>query len=92
MTRSYVETSNKQEKFEAEFCICTFPPGVINKYHRQIFNPELPIDKIEAYQQISPGAVCKYFVEWKKPWRDLNSSPIMIAWDKDDLMKIGELY
>ena len=84
-----IEVENSKEVFETDFVICTFPPGVMKKYHEHIFNPRLPEEKIQAYNQICPGAICKYFVEWKKPWRQSNTTPIMIAWDRKDLENIN---
>ena len=84
-----IEVENCKEVFETDFVICTFPPGVMKKYHEHIFNPRLPEEKIQAYNQICPGAICKYFVEWNKPWRkESNTTPIMIAWDRKDLENI----
>ena len=37
-----------ETEFEADFCICTLPPGVIKEYHEKIFYPKLPSEKIEG--------------------------------------------
>ena len=37
-----------ETEFEADFCICTLPPGVMNAYHEKIFCPRLPSEKIEG--------------------------------------------
>ena len=89
---SKIEILANNQIFQADYCICTFPPGVIQKFHENLFTPKLPENKIEAYKSICPGAVAKYFIEWDKPWRPKNDSPIMIAWAKSDIksMKLPE--
>ena len=77
--------SKNGEIFTCDFCICTFPPGVIQKSHETLFDPKLPQSKIEAYNSICPGAVSKYFIEWDEKWRDKNDHPFMFAWSKNDI-------
>ena len=57
----------------------------MKKCHQKVFSPNLPKDKIQAYNQINSGILGKYFVEWNKPWRKSNEEPIMMCWDKHDL-------
>ena len=61
-----------QEEFLADFCITTLPPGVINQFHQNIFEPQLPKSKVDGFASISPGALGKYFVEWKEHWRSVS--------------------
>merc|ERR1719461_961806 len=56
--------------FNCDYCICTFPPGVIQKFHNSLFDPKLPSKKLEAYNSICPGSVSKYFIEWNEKWRE----------------------
>ena len=37
--------------FNCDYCICTLPPGVIQKSHETLFDPKLPQSKIEAFNR-----------------------------------------
>ena len=60
-----------QDEYLADFCISTLPPGVMNRFHQNLFEPKLPQIKIDSFASINPGAIGKYFVEWKQNWREV---------------------
>ena len=60
-----------QDEYLADFCISTLPPGVMNRFHQNLFEPKLPQSKIDSFASINPGAIGKYFVEWKQNWREV---------------------
>jgi hypothetical protein len=82
-----VKCADEKKEFNADFVISTLPAGVIRRFHKNIFIPDLPEETVQAYEQIRPGAVGKYFVEWNQSWRQAgrNDHPIMFAWSQSDL-------
>ena len=58
-----------------------FQLGVMQKYHKTLFEPHLPKSKVDALLSLNPGRVSKYMFDWKDPWwlpGDSNP-PIMLA-------------
>lgn len=76
------------EEYKANFCILTLPPGVLAGSKGPVFHPALPKIKQEAYASLNPGAIGKYFIEWKHKWRPRNNHPIMFTWSKADMLDI----
>ena len=74
-----IKTKTSKGDFQSDVCIVTFPPGVINHFHEKLFHPNLPESKLKGYASFNPGAVGKYFIEWKENWREKNNHPIMLA-------------
>jgi len=55
-------------QFAAEYVICTLPLGVLKANHKDMFNPPLPMRKIEAIESMNPGRISKYLFDWDTPW------------------------
>ncbi|VDL83138.1 unnamed protein product [Nippostrongylus brasiliensis] len=51
-----------------DYVIVTSSLGHLKKYHRQLFSPALPRQKIEAIEKIGFGGSCKIYFRWEKPW------------------------
>ena len=65
---------------KTKLCI-PFQLGVMQKYHKTLFEPHLPKSKVDALLSLNPGRVSKYMFDWKDPWwlpGDSNP-PIMLA-------------
>ena len=66
--------------FKTKLCLL-FQLGVMQKYHKTLFEPHLPKSKVDALLSLNPGRVSKYMFDWKDPWwlpGDSNP-PIMLA-------------
>ncbi|KAG5673636.1 hypothetical protein PVAND_003665 [Polypedilum vanderplanki] len=65
-------TTSDGTKYFANHVIFTASLGVLKKYHRSLFNPNLPQYKITAIEKNAFGAVGKFFIEFEKPFWSLD--------------------
>ncbi|ETN68247.1 amine oxidase [Necator americanus] len=61
-------TSNGEIPKKYDYVIVTSSLGHLKKFHRQLFKPPLPRQKIEAIEKIGFGGSCKIFFRWEQPW------------------------
>ncbi|KAF5286568.1 hypothetical protein FQA39_LY16251 [Lamprigera yunnana] len=59
--------------------------GVLKEQHLTLFKPTLPVEKINAIQNLGFGAVFKVFMLFSKRWWDNNLSGYVFVWDKNGL-------
>jgi len=65
-----ISVSGSDEKFEAEYVICTVSLGVLKATADTLFEPKLPERKTEAIRSLGFGTVNKVFVEFEKIFWD----------------------
>ncbi|XP_043473443.1 peroxisomal N(1)-acetyl-spermine/spermidine oxidase [Leptopilina heterotoma] len=75
-----VECENGK-KIEAEQLICTLPLGVLKEKAQEIFDPPLPIYKLQAIDRLMFGTVDKIFLEYERPFLNPGISEVMLLWD-----------
>ena len=64
-----VTVKTDRHTFTADHVICTLPIGVLQQKHKSMFSPELPPNKVKAFNAILPGQLSKYFFDWETKWR-----------------------
>lgn len=75
-----VECENGK-KIAAEQLICTLPLGVLKEKAQEIFDPPLPLYKIQAIDRLMFGTVDKIFLEYERPFLNPGISEVMLLWD-----------
>ncbi|VDO97019.1 unnamed protein product [Heligmosomoides polygyrus] len=63
-----LKTSNGERTKMYDYVIVTSSLGHLKKYHRQLFTPPLPRQKVEAIEKIGFGGSCKIFFRWQNRW------------------------
>ncbi|MDE1842516.1 MAG: FAD-dependent oxidoreductase, partial [Thaumarchaeota archaeon] len=60
-----------QDIFHGKYVVCTFPLGVLQKNHSELFVPNLPNEKITAINHIGMGIFHKTYLKFPKVfWED----------------------
>jgi spermine oxidase len=82
-----VHTYNTHEKqkcvYQAKKVLCTVPLGVLKRFHRDLFHPNLPSNKIRAIERLGFGCVNKLFIVFNKPLFKKNVQGMQIFWRND---------
>ncbi|RCN50701.1 amine oxidase [Ancylostoma caninum] len=73
----FLTTSSGKIAKRYDYVIVTSSLGHLKKYHRQLFTPSLPRQKIEAIEKIGFGGSCKIFFRWEQPWWNNHSYSII---------------
>lgn len=61
--------------------ICTIPLGVLKEHHETLFEPKLPLYKLESFDRLLFGTVDKIFLEYDRPFLNNDISEVMLIWD-----------
>lgn len=61
--------------------ICTIPLGVLKECHETLFEPKLPLYKLESIERLLFGTVDKIFLEYDRPFLNRDISEVMLIWD-----------
>ena len=72
------------QTYEADHVVVTVSLGVLKKYHRRMFLPQLPDDKEEAIDNIGFGKVNKIFLLFDKPFWKPGMGSIKLGWLDSD--------
>lgn len=81
--------SNDAQIIRANYVIVTTSLGVIKAYHKHLFNPNLPTNKVDAINRMGFGRVGKIFLHFSSPfWQPGTLGNLKFARDDDDF-KIG---
>jgi spermine oxidase len=86
-----IVTTSTGETWEADHVIWTGSLGVLKRYHRDIFEPDLPPRQIEAIEKMGFGTFGKVFLEFTEPFWPTNTSEWAtydFLWFKDDMKHI----
>lgn len=81
--RTKIECSNG-EKYYAEHVIVTIPLGVLKDQAKTLFNPELPMFKVDAIDRLLFGTVDKIYLEYDRPFLNPSVTEVMLIWNKLD--------
>lgn len=82
-----VETANG-EIWETEHVIWTGSLGVLKRFHRDIFEPDLPSKQVEAIEKMGFGTFGKVYMEFEEPFWPTNTtewSTYDFLWHKNDM-------
>ncbi|CAI4223376.1 unnamed protein product [Auanema sp. JU1783] len=68
----YIKTKELGEiEKRYDYVIVTSSLGHLKKFHKTLFTPSLPRQKVEAIEKIGFGGNCKIFFRWDKPfWKN----------------------
>lgn len=76
------------EALVADQVIVTVSLGVLEASHLKLFTPQLPMEKQQAIENISFGAVGKIFLTFDEPFWSEDWVGFSLLWSEDDLRKI----
>ncbi|XP_060666797.1 protein anon-37Cs isoform X2 [Drosophila nasuta] len=65
--------------YQADHIICTLPLGVLKTFAPVLFKPTLPLDKLQAIQNLGFGNPVKIYLSYKRPisrWLKSNLRPL----------------
>lgn len=68
-------------EYYAKHVICSVPLGVLKDNHKTLFEPELPLYKLESIDRLLFGTVDKIFLEYDRPFLNKDISEVMLLWD-----------
>ncbi|XP_006263045.1 peroxisomal N(1)-acetyl-spermine/spermidine oxidase isoform X1 [Alligator mississippiensis] len=71
------------ETFLADHVIVTVPLGFLKEHHKTFIQPSLPLQKVEAINQLGFGTNNKIFLEFEKPFWDPDCQLIEVVWDDE---------
>lgn len=74
--------------YDAHHVIVTVSLGVLKENYKTLFQPQLPILKINAIEGLSIGVVNKIFLEFEKPFWDDDFAGFSLLWTHDDSIAI----
>lgn len=57
--------------------------------HNQLFNPPLPIEKVNAINNLQLCVLDKIYIEFTKPWWPKHALSLNILWKKEDKAKFS---
>lgn len=77
-------------KYFADHLICTVSLGVLKRRHLTLFQPILPMWKINSIDGLGFGTVDKIFVEFVKPFWTENWLGVSFLWQPNELKEIRE--
>lgn len=75
-------------KYVADHVICTVSLGVLKKYHLSLFEPHLPVQKINSIDGFGFGTVDKIFVEFVNPFWTKDWLGVSFLWQPNELKEI----
>lgn len=75
--------------FAAKSVIITVSLGVLKERHNQLFNPPLPIEKVNAINNLQLCVLDKIYIEFTKPWWPKHALSLNILWEKEDKAKFS---
>ncbi|XP_045450320.1 spermine oxidase-like [Melitaea cinxia] len=75
--------------FAAKSVIITVSLGVLKERHNQLFNPPLPIEKVNAINNLQLCVLDKIYIEFTKPWWPKQALSLNILWKKEDKAKFS---
>lgn len=76
--------------FEADHVICTVSLGVLKERHARLFQPLLPLEKINAIEGLTLGTVDKIYVEFDKPFWPKDWQGCSLLWNYEELKFVRE--
>lgn len=77
-------------KYFADHLICTVSLGVLKKHHLTLFEPILPMSKINSIDGLGFGTVDKIFVEFVTPFWTENWLGVSFLWQPNELKEIRD--
>nr|XP_039255563.1 spermine oxidase-like [Styela clava]XP_039255564.1 spermine oxidase-like [Styela clava] len=81
----YLNQFNKTEVIHADMVLVTVSIGCLKKYHKTLFDPNLPKEKHAAIKKIGFGAINKMFLFYEEPfWGPEKFSERYLIWDSYD--------
>lgn len=98
ITYSTSDAKSKPTKIEcsdgsAYYCehlICTMSLGVLKNRHWNLFEPSLPVHKIDSIESMGFGTVDKIYVEFTKPFWKEDWEGISFLWQSEQLKQIHD--
>ncbi|XP_028915736.1 peroxisomal N(1)-acetyl-spermine/spermidine oxidase isoform X1 [Ornithorhynchus anatinus] len=69
------------EQFLADHVIVTVPLGVLKEKQDSLFQPPLPLPKVEAIRKIGFGTNNKIFLEFEEPFWEADCQQIELVWE-----------
>lgn len=75
---------------EAEHVICTVSLGVLQERHLSLFEPVLPLEKIDSIESITFGVVAKVILEFDRPFWPAKWGGCTAIWNPEQLKAIRE--
>lgn len=75
---------------EADHVICTVSLGVLKEQHARLFQPLLPMEKINAIEGLTLGTVDKIYVEFEQPFWPEGWEGFSLLWNYEELKFVRE--
>lgn len=76
--------------YDADHLICTVSLGVLKERHLSLFDPILPLKKIDSIETLTFGVVNKILLEFDRPFWPQNWNGAVFAWSPEQLKVIRE--
>lgn len=76
--------------YEADHLICTVSLGVLKERHLSMFEPLLPLWKIQTIDGMGFGTIDKIYLEYEKPFWDKDWNGFSILWKFEQLKEIRD--
>nr|XP_039256327.1 spermine oxidase-like [Styela clava] len=81
---TYLNQFKKTEVSHADIVLVTVSIGCLKKYHKTLFDPNLPVEKQAAIKKIGFGAINKMMLFYKIPFWGPKFSETYFLWDSYD--------
>ncbi|GBP11645.1 hypothetical protein EVAR_73269_1, partial [Eumeta japonica] len=73
--------------YAARSVIVTLSIGVLKERHQQLFNPPLPVEKVNAIQNLHMCVLGKIYIEFEEPWWPKSPANFTLLWRPEDKEK-----
>lgn len=87
--RIKIRCSDDSEYF-CDHLICTVSLGVLKRNHLTLFEPFLPVEKVNSINGLGFGTVGKIYVEFTEPIWEKDWEGISLLWRTNELAKIPD--
>lgn len=81
-------TCHNGQVITADHVISTTSLGVLKEFHKSLFTPSLPVQKVRAIDGLKLGTVDKLFIEFQEPLGPEDWSGMAFLWLEEDLKNL----
>lgn len=78
--------TSQGKTYTADKVLVTVSLGVLKKYYKELFEPQLPAINVKAIENLSFGSVNKILLEYSQPWWSNSWTASNILWTENDLI------